>query len=282
MQEDGTESSDGPSSSQAPLIAIKKGLELTISPEQLGRLVDPKSTVDLAKLGGVEGLASILKVDLKAGIVSEEQEAELRDGFGPNLLPHPVPPSFLWFVWTAAKDKILIFLAAASIVSLAIGIYNDIKEGTRTHWIEGAAIMFAVVLVVLVNAVNDYQKDRQFRKLSAKNEDRLIRVVRKGVKAQVSIFSLVVGDIILLDPGVHEHIVSRSSHNTLIRMCCQWMVSSLRATECAAMNREPRVSPTRSRRARERIRSSSPGLKSSMAPGRCWPLRWGPIPFTAA
>lgn len=193
--------SSNAAASQVPLISVKSTGQFP-SAEALGRLVDPKSTIDLAKMGGLEGLAGLLGVSLKTGIVSTEQAEDLRSYYGPNVLPHPDPPSFLWFIWTAFNDKILIFLSIASIVSLGIGIYHDLKDGTRSHWIEGAAIMVAVILVVLVNAVNDFQKDRQFRKLSAKNEDRQIRVLRNGTKLQISIYDLCVGDLVLLDPGV--------------------------------------------------------------------------------
>ena len=38
-------------------------------------------------------------------------------------------------------------------------------------WIEGAAIMAAVAVVVLVTAVNNFQKEAQFRELNKLNED---------------------------------------------------------------------------------------------------------------
>jgi len=194
------------SPSQTSLLKIAFGKtepQHQLTAEQLGRLVDPKSVVDLAKLGGLRGIAASLGVSLEQGVTGKEQEEALRGEFGANVLPHPEPPTFLWFLWTAFNDRILIFLTIAALVSLGIGIYNDIKDGTYSHWIEGAAIMAAVAIVVLVNAMNDWQKDRQFRKLSAKNEDRLLRVLRSSIKCQVSIFDLVVGDVLLLDPGVH-------------------------------------------------------------------------------
>lgn len=43
---------------------------------------------------------------------------------------------------------------------------------------EGVAIIVAILLVVLVGSVNDYQKEKQFRKLNAKKEDRVVKVSR--------------------------------------------------------------------------------------------------------
>ena len=39
-----------------------------------------------------------------------------------------------------------------------------------TAWIEGAAILLAVVLVVIVTAVNDWTKERKFRALQQRLE----------------------------------------------------------------------------------------------------------------
>jgi hypothetical protein len=38
-------------------------------------------------------------------------------------------------------------------------------------WIEGAAILFAVLIVAVVTACNNFNKESQFRKLNAKKDD---------------------------------------------------------------------------------------------------------------
>jgi hypothetical protein len=40
--------------------------------------------------------------------------------------------------------------------------------------------MVAVVIVVVVGSLNDWQKERQFRKLNDKKEDRGVKVIRNG------------------------------------------------------------------------------------------------------
>jgi Ca2+-transporting ATPase len=71
----------------------------------------------------------------------------------------------------------------------------------RSGWIEGAAIITAVLVVATVTAGNDYSKEQQFRKLNAVKEDRQVRVVRAGVQSQVSVYDIQVGDIIMLEVG---------------------------------------------------------------------------------
>jgi hypothetical protein len=46
-------------------------------------------------------------------------------------------------------------------------ILNVALSCAKKDWIEGLAIIIAVVIVVLVTATNDYSKERQFRSLSA-------------------------------------------------------------------------------------------------------------------
>lgn len=67
--------------------------------------------------------------------------------------------------------------------------------------VEGTAILVAVLAVVLTNAVNDYQKEAQFKKLNAKKEDREVKVLRDGKEKQISVYDLNVGDILMLEPG---------------------------------------------------------------------------------
>jgi Ca2+-transporting ATPase len=59
----------------------------------------------------------------------------------------------------------------------------------------------AVSIVVMVSSLNDYQKEKQFRKLNARKEDRKVKVIRDGQQVQISVFDLQVGDIMTVEPG---------------------------------------------------------------------------------
>ncbi|KAJ9052459.1 plasma membrane calcium [Entomophthora muscae] len=138
-----------------------------------------------------------------------------REVFGRNRLPPVKSKSFLGLVWDALQDKVMIMLSIAALVSLVIGIYQDLAGAkdhkaevingklvaTKPHWIEGLAILIAVVIVVLVGSVNDYRKEKQFQRLNAEKEDREIKVVRDGKVGLLSVYDLVVGDILQLEPG---------------------------------------------------------------------------------
>ncbi len=94
-------------------------------------------------------------------------------------------------------DTTLIVLIVSAVVSLAVGVY----ENPATGWIEGAAILFAVFLVAIVTATNNYNKEAQFRKLNAIKNDIVVGVIRAGQSVTVGVKELVVGDIVRLNAG---------------------------------------------------------------------------------
>lgn len=86
--------------------------------------------------------------------------------FGQNRLPARKTTGFLKLFWLAYNDKIIILLTIAAVVSLSLGIYETVSDGEGVDWIEGVAICVAILIVTLVTALNDWQKERQFAKLN--------------------------------------------------------------------------------------------------------------------
>ncbi|KAI4227594.1 MAG: hypothetical protein L6R36_002295 [Xanthoria steineri] len=123
--------------------------------------------------------------------------------FKDNRLPEKKAKSIFELAWLAYNDKVLILLTVAAVVSLALGIYQSVKrvDGESVQWVEGVAIMVAIVIVVVVGAANDWQKERQFVKLNKKKEDRDVKVVRSGKSREVSVHDILVGDVMHLEPG---------------------------------------------------------------------------------
>lgn len=70
-------------------------------------------------------------------------------------------------VVNALNDFTVIILIISGVVSLVL----DFAFSGGSQWIEGAAILAAVSVVVLVTAVNDYQKEKQFRELSELSQE---------------------------------------------------------------------------------------------------------------
>lgn len=246
---------------------------LSLNPSQLACLMEARSINGLNQYGGVIGLASALQVDLAQGLPEDLRRAS-QERFGSNQLPPRSGPTLWRLMLEAFLDKILLMLTAAALISLAIGIYQDHRDGTASHWIEGAAILAAVIIVVMVNALNDWQRDRQFRALAAKSEDRQVNILRQGQPMRISIFDLVVGDICLLEPGVldRQYLKEQCCDNIyLFRKSCPLMGFLFKATTFNVTNLAQLVKLMPSEREKplreiklKQIRSYSPGLKSLM------------------
>ena len=84
-------------------------------------------------------------------------------------------PHFLELCFEALEDETLRYLCVASLFSIILGTALGCA---KKDWIEGFAIIVAVVVVVIVTAVNDYSKERQFAALSAVADDRKVLVYR--------------------------------------------------------------------------------------------------------
>jgi len=185
-------------------------------PSQLKALVDPKSIDLLTVLGGLKGLEAKLHTNLKLGLSENEKSSEIsletrRKIYLPNMLDQRKTKSLFQLMWAAFTDKILIMLTVAAIVSLALGIYQAVgtpptivngQKEPQVQWVEGVAIIIAIVIVVLVGALNDYQKELQFKKLNAQKEERFVKVFRNGGQEKLlNIHDIVVGDVLQLEPG---------------------------------------------------------------------------------
>ncbi|KAL7622524.1 plasma membrane calcium [Parahypoxylon ruwenzoriense] len=157
-----------------------------------------------------EGLESpqtpVTRVDTTHRHATDESFIDRKRVYGDNRLPEKEGKSFLQLVWITYNDKVLILLSVAAVVSLAVGLYQTFggehEDGQPSvEWIEGVAIIAAIVIVVLVGSLNDWQKERQFAKLNRKKQDRLIKVVRSGKTVEISVFDVLAGDVVHLDPG---------------------------------------------------------------------------------
>lgn len=149
---------------------------------------------------GVSGLIKKLKSSSVKGLMGISNDLQNRvELFGKNYIA-PKPPKAFWvLVWEALEDTILRILIAAAIVSLVLGM---IIESVETGWIDGFAILVAVAVVSLVTAVNDWQKEKQFRQLQGKiDKEQTVDVIRGGDSETIQVTELVVGDVCQLKYG---------------------------------------------------------------------------------
>ncbi|KAH9653674.1 calcium-transporting ATPase 8 plasma membrane-type [Citrus sinensis] len=147
----------------------------------------------------VKGLSDMLKTNLEKGIPGDDVDLlKRRSAFGSNTYPRKKGRSFWMFLWEAWQDLTLIILMIAAAASLALGIKT---EGIEEGWYDGGSIAFAVILVIVVTAVSDYRQSLQFQNLNEEKRNIHLEVIRGGRRVEVSIYDLVVGDVVPLNIG---------------------------------------------------------------------------------
>ncbi|XP_061075245.1 plasma membrane calcium-transporting ATPase 4 isoform X1 [Conger conger] len=186
-------------------------------------LMELRSGEAVAKIGDnygdVQGLCRRLKTSPIEGLSGNPVDLEKRHAaFGKNFIPPKKAKTFLQLVWEALQDVTLIILEVAAIISLGLSFYHppggdseqcgqaasgvEDEGEAQAGWIEGAAILFSVIIVVLVTAFNDWSKEKQFRGLQSRIEqEQKFTVIRKGQVIQIPVAELVVGDIAQIKYG---------------------------------------------------------------------------------
>ncbi|XP_054641820.1 plasma membrane calcium-transporting ATPase 1-like isoform X2 [Dunckerocampus dactyliophorus] len=169
--------------------------------------------------GDVQGICRRLKTSPIEGLSGNPVDLEKRHtAFGKNFIPPKKAKTFLQLVWEALQDVTLIILEIAAIISLGLSFYHlpggdseacgqasggvEDEGEAQAGWIEGAAILFSVIIVVLVTAFNDWSKEKQFRGLQSRIEqEQKFTVIRKGQVIQIPVAEIVVGDIAQIKYG---------------------------------------------------------------------------------
>jgi len=212
-------SSSAITSPQGKRVLTVNELEFGMSLDELKKLMELKGNELKDRinkdLGGVEGLASQLKTNVQTGIEGTKEEIQKRvKTFGRNEIPPKKPKTIFELAFEAVQDTTLIMLIICSIISIALSFYHppdeqldeeivtESKDMGNLEWVEGAAIMIAVIVVVFVTAFNDWRKERQFRGLKDRiDQEHSASVIRNGKVVQVNVKDLVVGDLCCIKYG---------------------------------------------------------------------------------
>lgn len=103
----------------------------------------------------------------------------------------------------ALDDLMLKILIVSAFVSIIVEMIFADNDHRKIAWVEGAAILIAVLVVTSVTAWNDYKKEGQFLKLHAYSDaqNNLI-VLRNGSEVEVNVEEIRVGDIVQIKPGM--------------------------------------------------------------------------------
>ncbi|GMI87349.1 autoinhibited Ca(2+)-ATPase, isoform 4 [Hibiscus trionum] len=168
-----------------------------IGADELASIVRTHDMRSFQDRGGVEGLAKKVSVSVTNGVVPTDIPIR-QNIYGYNKFAEKPPKSFWMFVWEALHDLTLIILMVCAVVSIGAGIAT---EGWPEGLYDGLGIVLCIFLVVLVTAISDYKQSSQFRDLDKEKKNILVHVTRDGCRQKISIYDLVVGDIVHLSIG---------------------------------------------------------------------------------
>ncbi|XP_024188974.1 putative calcium-transporting ATPase 11, plasma membrane-type isoform X2 [Rosa chinensis] len=175
--------------------AEKEGF--SIHPDELASIIRSHDIKVLKRHGGVYGILIKVSVVLDEGVRSSSIPTR-QNVYGLNRYTEKPPRSFLVFVWEALQDLTLIILMVCAVVSIGVGLATD---GWPEGMYDGVGILLSIALVVLVTAISDYRQSMQFKDLDREKKKIFIQVTRDGKRQKVSIYDLLVGDIVHLAVG---------------------------------------------------------------------------------
>ena len=169
----------------------------TIMGKYKERGADHKDLKYFQNKGGISNLLSRLKTDETNGIFSEEGREEY---FGSNkVFIEPVPP-FCYYVWESLSDMMVRILIVCAVVQIVLGC--TLSEDPSKDWVDGVSIIVAILVVVLVGSITNYQKETKFHELNeVQNEGTKYKIIRNGIPKDYISDDILVGDLIMVTYG---------------------------------------------------------------------------------
>ena len=148
--------------------------------------------------GGIQTLLDSLNTNQDYGITSEKDRVLIYDDNKNDVDDNP--PSFCLKVWESLEDFMVQILILCAIVSIALGC--TLSDDPSKDWIDGVSIIIAVLVVVLVGSITNYQKEIQFQKLTqVQLKESEYPIIRNGKIKLYHSKDILVGDLILISYG---------------------------------------------------------------------------------
>jgi len=131
-----------------------------------------------------------------------DQVVESRRQFGSNRLT-PLPHQPAWKRFLAKFNdpiiKILLAAAALSFLIASFGPFLGLAPGRA--WLDGLAVLLAIILATGVAFASEYKSDREFDLLNARRTAQQVKVLRADDFRTIPLEEVVVGDLVMLEAG---------------------------------------------------------------------------------
>ena len=158
---------------------------------------DYKDLLYFEKQNGIKKLLDSLKTNATFGIKSTEGREEV---YGSNKIFREPVKHFCVYVWESLEDLMVRILIVCAIVSTILGA--TLSDEPSKDWIDGVSIIIAVLVVVLVGSITNYQKETKFHELNeVQNEGTKYNIIRNGEPNEYISDDILVGDLILINYG---------------------------------------------------------------------------------
>ncbi|GJN13846.1 hypothetical protein PR202_gb00594 [Eleusine coracana subsp. coracana] len=169
----------------------------SINPDELASITSKHDMKAFKMHGGVDGISKKIRSTFDRGISTSDLDKRQMI-YGENRYAEKPARSFWAFVWDALQDMTLIILMVCAVLSAVVGLAS---EGWPKGMYDGLGIILSILLVVMVTAISDYRQSLQFKELDNEKKKIFIHVTRDGTRQKISIYDLVVGDIVHLSIG---------------------------------------------------------------------------------
>ena len=147
--------------------------------------------------GGPEKLFQALKTNSEKGISNTIGREEI---FGSNKVFTEEVPHFCMFVWESLEDLMVRILIASAVIQIILS--TTMTDDDSTDWVDGVSIVLAILVVVLVGSITNYQKELKFHELNEiQSEGTKFIVIRNERPEELTSDDLLVGDLISVTYG---------------------------------------------------------------------------------
>jgi len=188
----------------ADILLVEAQKKFPFSVAELRTLFESKDVGALNEAGGPKELAKKLNSSIDKGLSKEEADlgfVERSLVYGTNKFAAPKSRWFFMFIWEAFNEAIIWILFVFAILSIVLGRFFPEKGHESTYWVEGVAVLFAIFIVAVVGGLNNWNQERQFRKLNERTKDKPAKFVRDGQLTNGFASQIQVGDLVVLDQG---------------------------------------------------------------------------------
>ncbi|KAK2638828.1 hypothetical protein Ddye_026623 [Dipteronia dyeriana] len=153
---------------------------------RVDEIVNSEDLDSLHSVGGVNGIAQALGIDLQKGIPGDEKDLSSRRHIDNN---------HILFQGKASAAQ-----ASSMAAALSIG-FGIAEKGLRTGWYEGCIIAPLIVVLVVLSSIREFLIEKQNKTQKRSHSQVRIDVLRGGNWKNISISDVVLGDIVVLKRG---------------------------------------------------------------------------------